>query len=57
MKLQDKNSRYYLDIDLTSKEIINLDFDNRFEIKQQIESPFHRVFISEGQYYKLLEKW
>ena len=57
MKLQDKNTRYFLDLDLTSKEMINLDFGNRFEIKQHLEIPYHRVFITEGQYNKLLEKW
>ncbi len=57
MKLQDKNTRYFLDIDLMSKEIINVDFGNRFDIKQNIETPFHRIFITEGQYNKLLEKW
>ena len=57
MKLIDKNTRFFLDIDLTSKEVVNLDYDNRFKIKQHIEAPFHRVFITEGQYNKLLEKW
>jgi hypothetical protein len=57
MNLQDKNTRYFLDIDLTSKEIINLDFGDKFEIKQQLNVPLHRIFISIGQYNKLLEKW
>lgn len=57
MKLQDKNTRYYINIDVTSKEVPNLDYENQFEIKQQLEAAFHRVFITEGQYNKLLEKW
>lgn len=57
MKLIDKDTRFYLDIDLTSKEIINLDYENKYQITQHLAIPFHRVFISEGQYNKLLEKW
>lgn len=57
MKLIGKNTRFYLDIDLTSKEIVNLDYDHKFEITQHLKNPFHRIFISKGQYNKLLEKW
>jgi len=57
MKLIDKDTRFYIDIDLTSKEIINLDYDIKFKIKQHLETPFHRIFISKGQYNNFLEKW
>lgn len=57
MSFKDKDTRYFLDIDLTSKTIINLDFGNKFEIKQHLEIPIHRIFISLGQYNKILEKW
>ena len=45
MKSQDKNTGYFLEIELRSKEVINL------------ETPFHSIFITEGPYNKLLEKW
>lgn len=57
MKLIDKNTRFFLDIDLTSKQIVNLDYDNKFEITQYLKAPLHRIFISKGQYNKLIEKW
>lgn len=57
MKLIDKDTRFYLDIDVTSKEIINLDYENKYQITQHLVTPFHRVLITEGQYNKLLEKW
>ncbi len=57
MKLIDKDTRFYIDMDLNSKEIVNLDYENKYLIKQELNAPLHRIFISKGQYNKLLEKW
>jgi hypothetical protein len=57
MKSIDKDTRFYIDIDLTTKEIVNLDYDNKYKMKQYLEAPLYRIFISKGQYNKLLEKW
>jgi hypothetical protein len=57
MKSIDKNTRFYIDIDLTTKEIVNVDYDDKYEMKQFLDTPMYRIFISKGQYNKLLEKW
>jgi len=55
-KKEDKNTRYYIDIDLKNKKIINLGFGQRQELDQKLFNPEHRrIFITKGQYNKLDE--
>jgi len=56
-KKQDRNTRYYIDIDLKSLKIVNKDFDDKRNIKVHLEdSNLHRVFLTKGQYHKLNDK-
>ena len=51
----DKDTRFFIDLDLESWKILGWDHDDRFElIVEKPIAPFHhRVFISKGQYQKL----
>lgn len=55
---EDRDTRYFIDLDLLSGRILGWDYDNRFElIAEKPAAPFHhRVFISKGQYNKLEQK-
>ncbi len=57
-KEEDKDTRYFIDLDLLSGTILGWDYDNRFElIAEEPAAPFHhRVYISKGQYNKLEKK-
>ncbi len=57
-KKEDRNTRYYIDLDLMTHRIIHWDYDQRDTlVAHEFEEPFHhRVFISKGQYNKLVEK-
>ena len=57
-KEEDKNIRYYIDLDLKAHKIINWDYDQRDTlVVQKMKKPFyHRVFITKGQYNKLNTK-
>jgi hypothetical protein len=54
-KVENKNTRYFIDLDLKTQKILNWDYDQRDKLTaQEIENPFHhRIFITKGQYYKL----
>ncbi|MCC6275004.1 MAG: hypothetical protein IT569_04045 [Leptospiraceae bacterium] len=50
----DKNTRYFLDLDLEHRTILKLDYDDRFKLEQTLSNPFHhRIFLTKGQYGKL----
>ncbi len=57
-KKEDGETRYYIDLDLKSGEILSYDYDQRDRlVKQVLAKPFHhRVFITKGQYNKLDQK-
>lgn len=56
-KIEDKETRYYIDIDLTTRTIINWDYDQRDKLSvQDVAAPYHRVYITKGQYNKLEQK-
>lgn len=52
-KTEDKNTRYYLDLDLKTRKIINWDYNQREDLVQELTEPYQRVFITKGQYNKL----
>ena len=57
-KKEDKDTRYFIDLDLLSGRILGWDYDQRHElVVEKLPAPFHhRVFISKGQYNKLEKK-
>lgn len=56
-KNQDKETRYYIDLDLKNSKIIKIDYDQRENIVQELSNSSHqRVFITKGQYNKLIKK-
>ena len=58
MKKEDKETRYFIDIDLKTRKIIDWDYDQRKNIvDKELKSPFHqRIFITKGQYHKFEQK-
>lgn len=53
-KKEDKETRYYIDLDLRTRKILTWDYDQRDKLVQKLENPSHqRVFITKGQYNKL----
>ncbi|MDD2376487.1 MAG: hypothetical protein PHD15_04575 [Clostridia bacterium] len=58
MNIKDcKDTRYYIDLDLKNSKIINYGFDDRKVLSQDLNNQyFQRVFITKGQYNKLLGK-
>ncbi len=56
-KKEDKETRYYIDLDLRTQKILNWDYDQRNKLVQKLENPAHqRVFITKGQYNKLEQR-
>ncbi len=56
-KTEDGNTRYYLDLDLKRRVILNWDYDQRDRLSQVLPDPsHHRVFLTKGQYNKLRNK-
>ena len=56
-KKEDKETRYYIDLNLKTGRIIGWNYDQREKLSQVLEDPSHqRVFITKGQYYKLLRR-
>ena len=55
-KAEDKNTRYFIDLDLRTRKIVNWDYDQREELIQELTEPYQRVFITKGQYHKLETK-
>jgi hypothetical protein len=56
-KKEDKNTRYFIDVDLNTRKILNWDYDQRDKLAQKLANPFHRrIFITKGQYNKLVTK-
>ena len=57
-KKKNKNTRYFIDIDLNTLKIINWDYDQRDKLAVQVLiNPSHqRIYITLGQYNKLEKK-
>jgi hypothetical protein len=55
---ENRETRYFVDIDLATKRLVKLDYAQRTElVHQEPEKPtFHRVFLTKGQYKKLEKK-
>jgi hypothetical protein len=57
-KREDKNTRYFIDLDLKAGKILNWDYDQRNKLAaQELAKPFHhRIYITKGQYNKIEKK-
>jgi hypothetical protein len=57
-KKEDKNTRYFIDVDVKAHSILQWDYDQRGKlVMQKMNDPFHhRLFLTKGQYHKLVEK-
>ncbi len=56
-KREDKDTRYYIDLDLRTRKILSWDYDQRDKLVQILANPCHqRVFITKGQYNKLEQR-
>ena len=57
-RIEDQDTRYFIDLDLASGEILGWNYDNRFDLiaEEPLAPSHHRVFISKGQYNKLAAK-
>jgi hypothetical protein len=54
MKKIDSDTRFYIDLDLKSRSIIDWGYSQRKELAQELISSNHkRIFISKGQYNRL----
>lgn len=56
-KIEDSETRYYLDLDLQTRKIVDWDYDQRKNIEQELTGPNHRIFLTQGQYHKLVKKY
>jgi hypothetical protein len=51
---EDKDTRYFIDLDLKNRKIIGWGCDQRHGLEQDLAEPtHHRVFITKGQFHKL----
>lgn len=54
--MEDKDIRYYIDLDLKNNKVITHGSGNRHLLSQTLsQKNCQRVFITKGQYNKLLE--
>ena len=53
----DSNTRFFIDLDIKSKSVINWNYEQRQGLEQKLQNPNHRrIFITQGQYNKLEKK-
>ena len=54
MKKVDKDTRYYIDLELATKKVIGWDFDQRQKlVSEELPIGQVRIYITKGQYSKL----
>jgi len=50
---EDKDTRYFIDVDLARGKILGWDYGQKEELTQKLAEPsHHRIFITKGQYNK-----
>lgn len=53
----DANTRFYIDLDVKTKTIVDWDYGQRQVLEKVLRNPNQRrIFITKGQYNKLSEK-
>ncbi|MDY6903765.1 MAG: hypothetical protein SWH61_03675 [Thermodesulfobacteriota bacterium] len=57
-KHPDKDTRYFIDIDVATLKVMNHGYDHKDNLdKGRQSSPgLHRLFVTKGQYNKLIER-
>jgi len=56
--IQDKDTRYFIEIDLVSLKIVQCSFANKWNIDmgRQSDPSIHRLFLTPGQYRKFVDR-
>ena len=54
----DPDSKYYyfIDIDLYSRQVVSWDSDTQARVNFKLDNGLYRVFLSKGQYNKLVKE-
>ncbi len=47
---------YFIDVNLSTRQLIGWGTDLKGRVEVQLTEGYHRVFLSKGQYHKLVEK-
>ncbi len=57
-KIENDDTRYFIEIDLGSLEIIRVGFDQKQNLDkgQQKQTGIHRLFLTKGQYNKFVSR-
>jgi len=57
-KLQDKDTRYFIEIDLATLKVIKCSFDQKQNLDKgsQTNPAMHRLFVTEGQFNKMVDR-
>ena len=57
-KIQDKDTRYFVDVDLRNLKIIKCSFGQKENLNkgQQNDPAIHRLFLTKGQYAKFVDR-
>jgi hypothetical protein len=57
-KQEDKNTRYFIEVDLRNMKVANLDFGDKYFLANQEshDAKLHRIYLTKGQYHKFIEK-
>mgnify|MGYP000039689267 CR=1 FL=1 len=57
-EIEDKDTRYFLEIELETLEIIRVGFEQKHSLDkgQQMNPGIHRLFLSNGQYKKFVSR-
>lgn len=54
-KVMDADTRFYIDIDIKTKRVIDWGYGSRYQLNQELANPNHRrIFVTKGQYNKLI---
>ena len=55
-KLQDKETRYFIDIDLKTMKVVKWDYGQRENLVNSPENDSsHRIYLTKGQYNKFVK--
>ncbi len=58
MTMENKNTRYFIEIDLDTLEVIRVGYDQKDKLNKghQTDAGIHRLFLSAGQYRKFVNR-
>lgn len=58
VRTQDKDTRYFIEIDLQNLKVSRCSFENKWSINKgrQTDPTIHRLFLTPGQYRKLVDR-